>query len=139
LLFPGDSIATLADRAIDHEVPVREQPVTLPQELDREVEVTPTPQLAQVEIAASQVTLFRLRGSEYIGLVFRFEDEKLPPIVLQELHHPFLALVRMFGDVHAGRLHDRCPASLPYPSCLEREIGLKRHLRRDLRDVPDGG
>ena len=70
-------------RAVDHEVPVREQAVTLPQELKREVQVTPTPQLPRVQVAAPQVTVFRLGSGEHIGLVLRLEDEELPAVVLQ--------------------------------------------------------
>ena len=36
----------LVDRAVDHEMLVREQPVTLAEKLEREIEVTPTPQFS---------------------------------------------------------------------------------------------
>ena len=72
------------DGTINNEMLVREQPVTLAEKLDSEIEVTPTPQLSRIQIAAPQVTVFRLGGREHVGLIFRFEDEELPTVFLQK-------------------------------------------------------
>ena len=65
------------------------------------------------------------------------EDEELPTVV-QELHHPLLTLLGIFGDVHAGRPHDRNRVSLPHTRPA-REIRSKRHLRTILSYVPNPG
>ncbi len=49
------------DGAIDHEMPVREQSVTLTEELEREVKATPAFQPSWVEVA---VLRSRYSGSE---------------------------------------------------------------------------
>ncbi len=84
-------------------MPVREQTVTLPEELQGEVLVTPTPQLPRVQVPAAAVSIFRLGSSEYVRLILRLENEKPPPILLQELHRPFPTFMEIFGDVH-GRV-----------------------------------
>lgn len=86
--------------AVNQEMLLREQPVTLPEEFKGEVEVTPTPQFTGIQISAPQLTVLRLWGGKDVGLVFRLEDEELSAIVLQDLHHPFLTLLGIFGNVH---------------------------------------
>ena len=79
---------------------VREQPVAPAEELEREIQVKPTSQRSGIEVAASQVTVFRLRHGEYIGLVFGLKNQELPSVVLQQLHPPFLPLLGVFGNFH---------------------------------------
>lgn len=120
--------------AVAHEVLGKEDPVTLPQELECEVQVTPTPQLPGVQITAPQVSVFRLGSGEHVGLVFGLEDEELPPVFLQDLHHPLLALQGVFGDIHRRMPQPVVPASLPHTRPVH-EIRAKRHLRTILRDL----
>ena len=83
--------------AVDDEVLVKEQSVTLPEELEGKVQVTPTPQFTGIQVPASKVPVFRLGAANTLGLILRLEDEEIPAVVLQNLHHPFLALLRIFG------------------------------------------
>jgi hypothetical protein len=77
-LFASERVK-FVDGAINHEVLVRKQPVPIPQELQGEIEVTPTPQLPRVQVAASQITVLWLRRGVHVGLVAGLEDEKLLP------------------------------------------------------------
>jgi hypothetical protein len=98
-----DSIVTLADKAINEEMLVRKHPIPLSKKPESEIEVTPTSEFTRVQVAAPQLSVFRLWGGEHIRLIIGLEDEELPVIVLQDLHHPFLALSGIFWDVH-GRV-----------------------------------
>jgi hypothetical protein len=99
VLLPGERME-LVDQAVDDEVPVREESVPLPQKLEGKIRVTPDPQLARVQIAASQLAILRLQGGKDIGLVLRLEHQKLLAVLRQDLHHQLLALLGIFGDVH---------------------------------------
>jgi hypothetical protein len=78
--------------------------------------------------------MFRQEARSFLST----EDKELPPIPLQMLHHPFLTLSRIFGDVHAGRPHDRSPPSFSHTQPCH-EIRSKRHQRTNLSDVPAWG
>jgi hypothetical protein len=98
-LFPFEGME-LMDWAINDEVLITEESITLSQELEREIQIMPTLQLSWIKIATLEVPIFWLRGGEYIGLVFRLKDEEFLAVVLQEMHFSLLALLGIFGDVH---------------------------------------
>jgi hypothetical protein len=77
------------NRAVDDKILVRKLTVTLTQELECEIEMTPTPQFTRVQIAASQVAVFRLRRGKHVGLVFRLKDEEPLAVLVQKIQHPF--------------------------------------------------
>ena len=78
------------------------------QELEGEIEVSPALQLSWIQIAALEIPIFRLRRGEYVGLIFRLEDEELLAIVLQDVHHPLFALCGSSGMSITVFLADSC-------------------------------